>query len=219
MKKCEFAAAQLREQILSGALAAGQKLPSETQLCELFGVSRLSVRNALSMLQAQGLIETQKGRGSFVLHAPQPGGTTFEHTQFSRMDLFEFRRILETEIAGLAAQRADADVISHLYAATEQMRDAQTPNDIAFYDSEFHSILAHATHNEVIIRVFDLLVPAFQTMFEQNTGMLGSEGATAHFRIVSAVESRDSARAQECMRWHLNHTVERTNLINYGETP
>ena len=66
MKKSEWVAAQLRQQICAGTYTPGEKLPSETKLCEQFGVSRLTVRSALGSLAAQEMIETRKGSGSIV---------------------------------------------------------------------------------------------------------------------------------------------------------
>ena len=214
MKKSEWVAAQLRQQICAGTYTPGEKLPSETKLCEQFGVSRLTVRSALGSLAAQEMIETRKGSGSIV-RAQRAAGAEFESAAFGRMGLFEFRRILETEIAGLAAQRADAETVETLSRLTAQMQTAAQNTDIALYDAEFHRTLAAATHNAVIMRVFELLAPAFQTMMEQNVDVLGTEGCEAHLQIVSAIGARNSELAKKAMCWHLNHTVELTNMLNF----
>lgn len=212
--KYEYIANQLKQSILSGALLPGDKLPSESEICSTYCVSRPSARSAISALAAQGFVETKKGKGSFVCtqHEPSP---TFSLRDVSRIDLFEFRRILETESAGLAAQRADGKAITHMRELAIAMRDSSNTADIALFDAEFHLALAQASQNTVILQIFKLLQDSFSKMFLQNVCVLGSEGYTCHLKIVSAIEVRNSDLAREYMREHLDTTIEKTNMINY----
>lgn len=212
--KYEYIANQLKQSILTGTLLPGDKLPSESEICSTYNVSRPSARNAIGALAAQGLVETKKGKGSFVRtqHEPSP---TFSLQEISRIDLFEFRRILETESAGLAAQRADNKAIAHMRELAMAMRNSSDTADIALYDSKFHLALAQASQNTVILQIFKLLQDSFSKMFYQNVCILGSEGCIAHLKIISAIEVRNSELAREYMREHLDNTIERTNLINF----
>lgn len=218
MNKYEEIAQQLKEKIADGTFAPGQKLPSEAQLCRIFAASRLSVRSALGRLSAQGLVQTYQGRGSFVCQSPQKpdGAQLFGARYISRTDFFELRRILETEIAGLAAQRAGRDTITRLRELSFQMQQGKTQAEMAEADEQFHLLLAQAAQNDAITGVFQMLRPYFHTMMEQNVAVLGSDGCTAHLKIVAAIESRNSALARQQMYEHLNRTMEKTSMLNYA---
>lgn len=212
--KYEYIANQLKQSILTGTLLPGDKLPSEAEICSTYCVSRPSARNAISALAAQGLIETKKGKGSFVRTQYEPS-PTFSLQEVSRIDLFEFRRILETESAGLAAQRADDRAIAQMRELAFAMRDSSTTADTALYDAKFHLALAQASQNAVILQIFKLLQDSFSKMFYQNVCILGSDGCIGHLKIISAIEVRNSELAREYMREHLDNTIEKTNMINY----
>jgi DNA-binding FadR family transcriptional regulator len=111
--------AGLKDKILAGELAPGAKLPSEAELIEEYAVSRTVVREAVTRLRAEGLVETQQGRGSFVLAVPEPSSFSVEssaiRTQADVLAMLDFRIGVESEAAALAARHhtaADADAIS-----------------------------------------------------------------------------------------------------------
>lgn len=218
MNKYQSIAQELKDRILRGVYAPGQKLPSESALGREFEVSRLSVRSALSQLTAQGLVETFQGKGSFVLARPEGSlAGIFQGGDITRTDFFELRRILETENAALAAQRADHETICRLREVSFQMQRAEHEAQIAEADEQFHLLLAQATKNPAIAGVFEILRPFFQSMMTQNVAVLGTDGCTAHLKIVAAIESRNSALAREHMSAHLNQAMEKTNMLNYAE--
>ena len=212
--KYEYIANQLKHSIISGTLHPGDKLPSEAEICHLYGVSRSSARGAISALAAQGLIETKKGKGSFVCTQQEPSPMICLQ-EISRIDLFEFRRILETESASLAAQRADEAAITQMRELAVKMQESTDMSDIALYDAKFHLSLARASRNSAILQVFKLLQDSFSKMFYQNVCIQGSEGYIYHLKIVSAIEVRNSDLAREYMREHLDNTIEKTTMINY----
>ena len=218
MNKYVEIAEQLKQKIVDGEFAPGQKLPSEAELCRIFEASRLSVRSALGRLSAQGLVQTYQGRGSFVCETPQKpaGAQLFGASYISRSDFFELRRILETEIAGLAAQRAGRETITCLRELSFQMQRAETQAEMAEADEQFHLLLAQSAKNDAITGVFQMLRPYFHTMMEQNVAVLGSDGCTAHLKIVEAIESRNSELARQQMYAHLNRTMEKTSMLNYA---
>ena len=199
MNKYEEIARCLKDRIRSGAYIPGQKLPSEAELCREFSASRLSVRSAIGQLAAQGLIRTHQGKGSFVCPGAPAGVTelSFQGASISRTDFFELRRILETEIAGLAAQRAERE------------------SEMAEADEAFHLLLAEASQNAAIRAVFQMLRPYIHTMMVQNVSVLGADGCTAHLKIVAAIEARNSELAKTHMAEHLNRSMEQTNMLNY----
>lgn len=218
MNKYEWIAQQIKQQIQAGTYLPGQKLPSEAELCRAFGASRLSVRSAIGHLAAQGLIETFQGKGSFVRERAADGAAfPFQGTYISRTDFFELRRIMETEIAGLAAQRADRETIGRLRELSFEMQRAETEEKIAEADEAFHLLLAEASQNAAVKTVFRMLQPYIHLMMVQNVAVLGKDGCTAHLKIVAAIESRNSELAKESMRAHLNRSMELTNMLNYAK--
>lgn len=210
MNKSEWIAEKLTGRIQRGEWAVGEKIPSEAQLCEEYQTSRLTVRSALTIMSTNGYVQTYKGKGTIVQELPQK-----QPVPLNRTEIFEFRRILETEIARLAAIRADEAAIQKLKDLCLKMKNGKTNDEIAYYDSEFHSCLAQATKNAVIMRAFDSFKDIFTSMFEQNVGVLGSSGYLGHLKIVSAIEMRDSDRAYQYMYEHLCTTMEQTTMLNF----
>lgn len=201
----------LRRAICAGEYRPGDRLPSENQLCAQFGVSRVSVRAALARLSTLGLVESRQGEGTFVCRAPAaPIEQMTPFIALSRLDrvnVSEFRRIVEVESAGLAADRADALMVRRMYVSCDAMEAAPDPAAIAAQDLEFHRLIAAATRNEILIRVFDVLGPTYQALFEGNVRQLGAAGAQAHRRITAAIELRSPDEARRAMREHLHQTA------------
>lgn len=209
-------AESLIQSIKEGKLASESKLPSENELCQLFGASRISIRSALQKLSGQGLIKTIKGRGSFVCLSPfeEKNDEVFPFSitnKSDRINLFEFRKIIEIESAYIAALRADAKIIQSLNDSTKQMQDAVTIEEVSEYDAQFHRLIAEATCNPYIIKISNLLKDAYNQMFYKNVSVLGTLGAQAHMKIVTAIEMRNGELAKKYMSDHLNDTMEHTS--------
>lgn len=203
---------KLQRAISAGKYRPGDRLPSENQLCAQLGVSRVSVRAALARLQSLGLVESRQGEGTFVCRAsgaaPLRQMVPFAAlTKLDRVNVMEFRRIVEVESAALAADRADAAMVRSMFSACEAMASAETTADIAAWDMEFHRLVAEATRNEIIIKVFDVLRPTYQALLEGNVRQLGALGAAAHRRITEAIELRRPDKARQAMLGHLNDTA------------
>lgn len=208
-------AEQIKESINSEVWLPESKLPSEKQLCEMYGASRVSIRSALQKLSGEGLVETLKGKGTFVCSAPSEHKhndlITFSIlNKADLINLFEFRMIIEVESAYIAALRANTTIIQALNDSAIKMRDAVTNEDAAKYDAEFHRLIAEATCNPVIIKMFNLLKDAYNQMFYHNVSLLGSLGAKAHMKIITAMEMRNGELAKKYMTEHLNDTMEQT---------
>ncbi len=202
----------LRQSIVSGERTPGEKLPSENQLCRLYGVSRVSVRTALARLASLGLVESRQGEGTFVcsLHGTQPLNSMVPYAALSRLDrvnVSEFRRIVEVESACLAASRADAQMVRRMYEATEMMEHAEILAEIARWDLEFHRLIAEATRNDIVIKVFDVLRETYLALLENNVMQLGAAGAACHRRITEAIELRSPQAARAAMLEHMNNTI------------
>ncbi|HWO50030.1 MAG TPA: GntR family transcriptional regulator, partial [Ornithinibacter sp.] len=152
----------LKERILSGDLAPGSKLPSESELIAAYAVSRTVVREAVTRLRAEGLVETFQGRGSFVLAVPEP--TTFRveasalRTHHDVLAMVDFRIGVESEAAALAAARADAGAASAVGAAMDAFV-AAAPEEAVEADFAFHRAVAAATGNHFYLDLIESLGP------------------------------------------------------------
>src|SRR5207249_1536368 len=120
-------ASQLRGQILRGELKPGAQLPGHRELAAIYSVSVGSVREAISMLISNGLIETRAGRGTYVAESSPPTETTTSAPALQRQEveeLTEARRVIEVQLAALAAERATPAQVDALRNAGERMDEA-----------------------------------------------------------------------------------------------
>lgn len=207
--------ARLRAQILAGELAAGAKLPTESELSATFEVSRTVVREALQHLQASGLVETFQGRGSFVLAVPvEPVGGPLAavRTRDDLAALLDFRIGVESEAAALAAQRRSAAHLTSLRRALEHFgRAERSPERGVQADFELHLTVARASQNAFMVSTLESFGPRMVLL--QRTGLDESAALTdsAHFAqiltehtaFVDAIEAGDAAGAGAAMRVHL----------------
>jgi GntR family transcriptional repressor for pyruvate dehydrogenase complex len=208
-------AALLLETIVARGLQPGDRLPSERELGEQFGVSRTVIREAVRALAAKGVIEVRTGSGLRVAAVDASAvsesmslylrGGTVEYPK-----VHEVRRLLEVEIAGLAAERArDADV-ARMRTICEQMEAALDDVErAARLDLAFHRAIARATANELYLLLLDSIGEALLEVRRGNlrTGA-APEAVRLHREIVARIASHDAAGARRAMAEHLHH-VER----------
>lgn len=213
---------RLTGSIRDGAILPGRKLPSESELIERFGVSRTVIREALSRLQAAGLVETQRGRGTFVLTVPNETTFGLSDTDLSTVadlvELVDFRLGVEVEAAGLAATRHTAWHLQQLADAAEAHRHESLPNKAIEADFHFHLSIARAASNRFFVDLLSSLGPAMIVLPrhrfdppEAGAGM-GSRlrlVTIEHDAIYDSIAARDPIRAQASMRMHLSNSRER----------
>ncbi|WP_010525845.1 FadR/GntR family transcriptional regulator [Nesterenkonia sp. F] len=229
-------AEQLRAQIVDGTIGVGEKLPSEAALIAEHAVSRSVVREALSRLQADGLIRTRRGSGSYALTPPTRstttagsaavGGEAVARTPGERRALLEYRIALETEAAGLAARRRDAPRLRLLAEALSGLAAAgDHPADAVEHDFTFHRELAASAQNPHLLRAVDALGPAMIAMPAPRLAHGGSGASTTaeataarhrqvvaeHRTVLEAVVEQDPQAAAAAMRAHL--TASRRRLL------
>lgn len=201
--------------ILARSLKAGDRLPSERELGEQFGVSRTVIREAVRALAAKGLIEVRSGSGLRVAAVDAAAvsesmslflrGSTLDYPK-----VHEIRATLEVQMAGVAAERRGEEDVQSLTEACERMEasvgDVQAA---AVNDVEFHREIARATHNELYLVLLDAIGEA-QLEVRRGNLAAGAIGETlAHHRsILEAIVAGDPARARKAMRAHLD-SVER----------
>lgn len=214
----EQVADQLRQLILVGDLKPGDQLPVEARLCEIFGVSRSTVREAVRLLAAQDLIHTTRGvaGGSFV--SPMDAQTVSAHLRMrlslmadadaiSVDEMLEARELLEVPAASLAAERASGEQIAALQAAADSERQARFRPKAPFDGHrEFHQLLVEASGN----RLLSLMnTPNFQVLQARFTrGDMPAAFWAAidedHRLIAQAVANRDRDAAASTMTHHLH---------------
>jgi GntR family transcriptional repressor for pyruvate dehydrogenase complex len=207
-------AQMMLDTILTRGLAAGDRLPSERELGEQFGVSRTVIREAVRALVAKGVIEVRSGSGLRV--AAVDASTVRESMSlFLRGSAFDFekvhevRHMLEVHIAGVAAERATDEDLSRLAEARDAMEEAIDDADVdeaAIRDLEFHRAIARATHNELYLVLMDSIGEALVNIRRENLGAGGSARQTLlmHRDILNRIAAHDQRGARDAMAVHLD---------------
>lgn len=204
--------AYVRRRIENGELKAGDKLPPERELAQLIGVSRPSVRAGLQSLIAVGVVESRRGAGTFVADGP-PTLDVNPLSLFSalhgipRNELFETRRVIEIDLAGLAAVRARGDELAAI--SEEVMEMFASLDDVhrfLVHDIRFHSAVAAAARNPLLAAIMVMVADLF---YDQRKATVdgwrdASEAAEQHREIYHAIRSGDADRAREEMDKHLS---------------
>lgn len=195
--------------ILDSAARGVEELPSEGELAERFEVSRTVLREAMKQLEAQGLVRMSQGRRPRVRPAdPQAAieslDTLLQRTQGSLVHLAEVRRPLESEIAALAAERAEAVDLESAAKAVDDLASATTLDARIEADVRFHRELARATRNPVYVLLHDTLDGLLRASRRETLGRHGVQVALDHHRaILEAVRRRDPAAARAEMERHI----------------
>jgi GntR family transcriptional regulator, transcriptional repressor for pyruvate dehydrogenase complex len=199
-------AAELRRRIQHGELEAGDRLPGHRELAAAFAVSVGSVREAISMLISEGLIETRAGLGTFVANGGGPAAPGRSGRPLSRKEaeeLVEAREVIEVEIAALAARRALPEQVARLEIAAERLEAAAaSPRAYADADVEFHLALAEAAGNRYLLGALGdvraLLIEDMELAAEVGIRQFGSLGFSvdSHHQLVEAIASHDVERAR-----------------------
>lgn len=203
---------QLKKMLISGEWPQGSKIPSENELAEMFGVSRMTVRQALQKLNALGLLETRLGEGSFVksvdagetMNALIPTAYLGEN---SVNEVFEFRLIVETGSARLAAQRATKEDIRILKDIQRKLIQYDVEGEIKKFskvDLEFHLRIAQISRNSLLIKTNGILQDVLARSMDEVIERMGYENALLyHKKIIDAIENRDEEMAEKWMKEHI----------------
>ena len=215
---------EFENKIRQGLFNEGDKLPTESELVRSYDVSRTVVREALSKLQAGGLVETRHGIGTFVLPARHsPGPMLSAHELSESVDVLavlELRISLETEAAGLAAQRRQDQHLHAMRTALQAFEhDFERGHETVTHDLAFHLSIAHATGNryfqEILQHFGNLLIPR-NRISSIHTPARDPDYLRRvnreHEEIYSAIERQDADSARAAMRIHLTNSRERLRL-------
>ncbi|MEL6532207.1 MAG: FCD domain-containing protein, partial [Pseudomonadota bacterium] len=221
---------QIEELILRGILRPGERLPSERELSERLGVSRPSLRDAISDLQERGLLSTKAGAGIFVADVL---GSAFSPALIKLFaahdeavfDYIAFRRDLEglaAERAAMAASDTDLKVIAAIFNKMEAAHKKRDPADEAELDAQFHLAIIEASHNVIMLHMmrsmFDLLRGGVfynrQALFRNKTTR--DHLLEQHRAIHLAVQARDGGRARAAVLDHLGYVEDSLRVEQRG---
>ncbi len=215
---------QIRSSILAGEFSPGDKLPPERELAEMFGVSRPSVREALNILAAAGLVESYQGGGTVVKSLVETAGGTplsllIKAEQERALDVIEVRKCMEGCTAFYAAQRAlpeDIRRLEGIVAEMERNLDGFKPSQDL--DAHFHIVISQATHNIVWLHLMQSIFDAMKE-FQQSVWRavyLTDEDHrnlyTHHREVYEAIRDKDADRARQAMLKHLTFAEQRSSL-------
>jgi GntR family transcriptional repressor for pyruvate dehydrogenase complex len=209
----------LTDEITSGRLSPGDRLPTEIQLVKQLGVSRTVVREAVSRLRNAGLVEPRQGAGVFVLEPrvqPLDLSVEAQHTKASVLQIVEVRQAMEGEAAALAATRATPEDIRRIRAALDAIdADVRAGGDGVDADLVFHQSLGDATGNPVLaetLRYIGSLMRSGIRVTRANEARRADFTAQVrreHQVLVEAIEARDPEAARAAARQHMEHAAER----------
>jgi GntR family transcriptional regulator, transcriptional repressor for pyruvate dehydrogenase complex len=211
---------QIKGLIRAGKLSPGDRLPSERELCQRFGVSRVTVREALRILETNGLITIKVGaRGGALVALPtsdQVGANLAELVSMSPLtarEVTEARLVFEVGIIPLVVARATADDIAALREMTSRHAAALQSGEYTLdMSAEFHIRLAACSHNaaiEMLVRSFEGPLLMSLVTAKAAAPLMGKRGGQEHVALIDAIENGDAERAETIMRTHLRRTARR----------
>jgi GntR family transcriptional repressor for pyruvate dehydrogenase complex len=194
-----------------GRFKSGDQLPVERELAEVFRVSRSSVREAIRSLESQGLLESRQGNGTYISKHPveslvNPLASVIFSEKDGQRELFEMRRLIEPQLAYLAAERATEDEIllmeKTLVLQEQAIADGGSGTEI---DRNFHYQLAGAARNRYLLRIVD---NSMNLLVESRDNFLQVEGRAEksvqrHRQMLEAIKARDPEAASNIMREHV----------------
>lgn len=211
----------LQAQIRGGFYPVHARLPTETEMCAQFGVSRTVVREAISRLRSDGLVETRQGSGTVVRDpaasqsfrlARAPG----EHPSAGVLRILELRRGIEAEMAALAAARRTAAEMKQIQRSLEAIDTAtDAGGDGVAQDLAFHIAISHAAHNTHYTDLLAMLTRALQDAIhvtrsnEARRADLAEQVRAEHHQLCEAIRTRDAEAARAAAHAHMANTASR----------
>lgn len=216
----ERARQQLESLILNGSLTPGERLPTERKLGEMLGVSRTVVRESMRLLAAAGLVRVTSGSGTYV---QAPGANTVRDSlnlllrasQLTPEQIYEVRSVLEINVAGLAAERAEDEEIAAMAEENSALIPDKLPaTQYARHDLLFHIRLAESTRNPLFLSLINSLsTVTIRTMWQ----MYARSRETAkwqirtdeHAAILERIKLRDVEGARQAMAQHMAESLRR----------
>lgn len=195
--------------------APGSKLPNENELSKALEVSRTTLREAISFLVAQGVLEIRRGKGTFVAEELPAAGMDLSSLTGLRArerarDLFEMRLIFEPATVALACQRASMEELQQIQKKAERMEQiAAAGGDWPLADQEFHWAIIRASHNEYMRRLYPIINNAVNDLMQlaQNRQRMEETAIRDNKLILEFLLRRDEEGARHAMTIHMKHLI------------
>ncbi|WP_199614077.1 FadR/GntR family transcriptional regulator [Paenibacillus alkalitolerans] len=208
----------IKQSFDNGEFKPGSKLPPERELAARFNVSRTSIREALRVLESNGVVEVRHGDGTFIRSSEiqsvldSLSESNYKVDEKLLYEMLEVRMVLEAECAYIAAQKATSADLEHMRKCLDEMSKAEHNEELGYItDSQFHFYIAQATHNSVFIK----LIQTFREQMKDTIRVCrhyrfkqeGQFQATLneHKEIYLAIALKDASRAKELMQQHITH--------------
>lgn len=205
--------------IIEGEYKEGERLPTEHMLAERFATSRPTVREALAQLRADGIIATRHGSGTTVMRRPDPDVRRFAplETLSDIRRCYEYRVVVESGAASLAAQKADDEDIAAIRREWDNLQTIIETSGIGAKDDfAFHMAVARASKNQFFITALSGIQEqmVFSMNLSRNLSLVKSIERQRlvqqeHLEVLEAIQARDAVRASTAMRAHLERAVNR----------
>lgn len=212
---------QIKVLIRDGRLQPGDRLPSERELCQQFGVSRVTVREALRVLESSGLVAIRVGAhgGAFLTtpSAERLGEGLADLISLARLtaaNVTEARIVVELGLLPLAVERATEQDIADLFAMVEQAEKALADGKYTVeMSAAFHVRVGACTHNAAIEMLLQTFHGPMRMSLEEShvAAPMGERGVSEHRTLAEAIQSRDLEAARALMTTHLDRTAQRVN--------
>lgn len=203
---------KLAGQIAAGIYEVGERLPAERELAAQHRVSRTTVREALTALEAQGLVEVMVGSGVYVRAVPTVGDVAVS-LDVGPFELTEARMLIESEVAALAAALVTDAELEEMDALVRAIEDGNRRGDGEDADRRLHLAIARATRNNALQSVVESLwklrdsSPQCVALFRSSRLQGNLPVVAEHAAIVNALRARDSVAAREAMRAHMSRVL------------
>lgn len=198
---------RIEDLIKSGQLKAGDRIPPERDLAKKYQVSRNTVREAIKALAEKAVVVSRRGAGTYVAEGALScmiDGVTRRRRRLQ--EIFELRKILEPQIAQLAAQRISDETISALEEVVQRQQEAyEAGKDQVELDERFHRLVVYATNNSVILDVYETLheVLAESRIRELQSPERNRRSLDNHRKLIHALREKSPDDAAEIMRQHM----------------
>ncbi len=208
---------RIKQALINDELAPGDYLPSEAELTRNLGVGKSSVREAIKMLQAMGILEVRRGQGTRVREHPSEDALNSLVFQMIlakgvTKDMLELRAMFEPAYTIMAMHRATPQDLVRIRGAIRDLEKALSSNvQDSRYDLAFHMAVLHATHNPLVIRIGETMMELFDASIETSMRTLPEVALKDHKAILKAFEEKDEAAVREAIRvssssWETNLT-------------
>lgn len=219
--RVESVYAGILEAMSNGEMGENSRLPTEAELATRYGVSRPTVREALSRLRLDGLITSRRGSGSYVIRRPDRNIKRFAPVECIAdvQRCFAFRIAIETSVAALAADQGTPQELESIRRCFEAMEDARLKDDNVTYveqDLQFHLAVARASQNLFFVTALELIFDQIKAGMRLALNLSLEKERTwrelvqiEHREIMTSIERGSSADAAEAMRFHLGNARRR----------